>query len=142
MSLRRIWLDERPASETFTVQGEAFHHAFRVSKFRVGEQFEIVCGGPAALHVQVKSIGKNLAELTLIGTRTLPLPRQPYIGLAVCMPKWPTWDWIVEKAVELGVSSIQPLISEHSVLRSPSDFTPSKKDRTVKIIKSALEQSG
>ena len=52
------------------------------------------------------------------------------VHLAVCMPANERMDWLVEKATELGVASIQPLMSERSVLRLSGERATKKQHQS------------
>jgi len=64
------------------------------------------------------------------------------VHLAVCMPANERMDWLVEKATELGVTSIQPLMSERSVLRLSGERATKKQQHWHSVAVSACEQCG
>jgi 16S rRNA (uracil1498-N3)-methyltransferase len=64
------------------------------------------------------------------------------VHLAVGMPANERMDWLVEKATELGAASIQPLMSERSVLRLKSERADKKLLHWRGIAVAACEQSG
>ena len=64
------------------------------------------------------------------------------VHLAVGMPANERMDWLVEKATELGVASIQPLMTERSVLRLSGDRASKKVAHWQSIAVAACEQSG
>jgi 16S rRNA (uracil1498-N3)-methyltransferase len=62
--------------------------------------------------------------------------------LALAVSRFPVMDAIVEKAVELGVKSIQPLFTEFSFVRTRSALSANKVERWDKIVRSATQQCG
>ena len=64
------------------------------------------------------------------------------VHLAVGMPANERMDWLVEKATELGVASIQPLMTERSVLRLSGERASKKVAHWQSIAVAACEQSG
>jgi len=64
------------------------------------------------------------------------------IHLAVCMPANDRMDWLIEKATELGAASIQPLMSERSVLRLKSERADKKLAHWRAAASAACEQCG
>ena len=64
------------------------------------------------------------------------------VHLAVGMPANDRMDWLVEKATELGVASIQPLMTERSVLRLNSERAEKKTAHWQSIAIAACEQCG
>ena len=142
MSLRRLWVEQKQIQQNQVVlEGESFHHAVHVIRLRVGEEFEVVCGEAQAWHVQIKEIGKKRAIAEILGKNKLAALRLPHIHLALALPKWATFEWVVEKSVEMGVYSVQPLFSEFSYTRQQKDYSANKIERMQKIIRAATEQS-
>ena len=64
------------------------------------------------------------------------------VHLALGMPANERMDWLVEKATELGVASIQPLITERSVLRLSGERADKKQAHWQSIAIAACEQCG
>ena len=62
--------------------------------------------------------------------------------LAVGMPANDRMDWLVEKATELGVASIQPLHTAHSVLRLSGERALKKQTHWQSVAVAACEQCG
>lgn len=64
------------------------------------------------------------------------------VHLAVGMPANERMDWLVEKATELGVASIQPLMTERSVLRLSGERADKKQLHWHSVAVAACEQCG
>lgn len=64
------------------------------------------------------------------------------VHLAVGMPANERMDWLVEKAAELGVASIQPLMTERSVLRLSGERAAKKQAHWQSVAVAACEQCG
>jgi 16S rRNA (uracil1498-N3)-methyltransferase len=64
------------------------------------------------------------------------------IHLAVGMPANERMDWLVEKAAELGVASIQPLMTERTVLRLSGERATKKQAHWQSVAVAACEQCG
>lgn len=143
--MRRIWIEpgDLPSEQNhFIISGEAFHHAVKVSRFRIGEEFEVVHGGEDALKVRLVEINKKTAQVEILGHRKLPKISNPQVNLAIGITKWSTFEEIIEKAVELGVHTVQPLLTDFSFVRTKKDWPVSRQERFQKIVKAATEQSG
>ncbi len=67
---------------------------------------------------------------------------QRQVHLAVGMPANDRMDWLVEKATELGVASIQPLHTAHSVLRLSGERATKKQAHWQQVAVAACEQCG
>lgn len=74
----------------------------------------------------------------------MPLQRESSlrIHLAVGMPANDRMDWLVEKATELGVASLQPLMTERSVLRLSGERADKKVAHWHSVAVAACEQCG
>ncbi|MBP1207716.1 16S rRNA (uracil1498-N3)-methyltransferase [Duganella sp. 1411] len=64
------------------------------------------------------------------------------ITLAQALPEGSKMDWIIEKAIELGVSGFQPLAAQRCVVRLSAERAEKKLGHWRGIIESASEQSG
>ena len=85
----------------------------RVNVNEVVELFD-ASGGRALANV--KSITSSLTSLSLV-KHLKDTTDITHITLAVGMPKGSRSDWLVEKATEIGISSLIPLESDRSVLK-------------------------
>ncbi|MBC7917600.1 MAG: 16S rRNA (uracil(1498)-N(3))-methyltransferase [Rhodoferax sp.] len=74
----------------------------------------------------------------------LPVEREPRhrVQLAVGMPANDRMDWLIEKATEMGVYTIQPLMSERSVLRLSGERADKKIAHWQSVAIAASEQCG
>lgn len=143
MALRRFWVDQGEfEGQEMVISGDLFHHIFDVCRFREGQEFELLIPPGAAYLVQVEEVHKKKARVRRVSTREIPdLPR-PHIHLAVSLAKYQTMDTIVEKAVELGVKSLHPFVSDFSFVRTVGQFPTQKIERWQKIIRQATQQTG
>ena len=64
------------------------------------------------------------------------------VHLTVGVPANDRMDWLVEKATELGVASIQPVMTERSVLRLSGERADKKRDHWQAVAVAACEQCG
>jgi 16S rRNA (uracil1498-N3)-methyltransferase len=73
-----------------------------------------------------------------------PIEREPVrpVHLAMGMPANERMDWLVEKAAELGVASITPLQTAHSVLRLSGERAQKKSAHWQSVAAAACEQCG
>lgn len=96
--------------------GSEAHHAARVMRKHVGDVIEVFDGQGRWARGEVVELSKSSLRIHLDAKGTSKA-YSPEITLAVCLPKGKTMDWIVQKAVELGVSRIQPLTSANTVVK-------------------------
>lgn len=140
--MRRFWVEADAISESKVIfEGDSYNHLVRVCRSQVGDRVEVVFGSDEALEVELQSIDKKKAVAQILQRRPLPKPQRPYIQLGLCFPKPAVFEAVLEKSVELGVHSIQPLFNQFSFYKSPKDIKEAKVQRWEKIIRSATEQS-
>ena len=61
--------------------------------------------------------------------------------LFACVTKGSRWDWTIEKATELGVTRIVPVISERTIVRLGKEERAGKRERWMRIAEDAARQS-
>lgn len=90
------------------------------------------------LHIGRSEVTVRIGEALVAGQVELPLA----VTLAVGMPANERMDWLVEKATELGVHAIQPLVCERSVLRLAGERADKRLAHWQGVAVSAAEQCG
>ena len=90
----------------------------------------------------IQSMGRSDVQVSV--GNFVPTQREASrtVHLAVGMPANERMDWLVEKATELGVASIQPLMTERSVLRLSGERADKKSLHWQAIAVAACEQCG
>src|SRR5262249_9757066 len=104
--------------------------------------FEVLDGSGEALLVEVTGVHKNSAEARVLEKRSLPKAPSPKIVLALSIPRFPVFESVIEKCVELGVSEIFPFFSQYSFVGTDYKSSDSRLERWNKIVISATQQSG
>lgn len=129
------------AASTLTLEGEEAHHALRVMRLRAGDECEVFDGAGQAARAAILAAGGG--SLTLGELRLLP-PMPPVAGitLALAIPKGGNMDLIVQKAVELGVMRIIPLVSERTIVRLNTKEAAAKAAKWQRTALEACKQCG
>lgn len=120
---------------------EVAHHALRVLRLRMGEDVVLFDGRGGEFSGRLVDIEgeTGVALLQQVeGDRESPLRVCLVQGLAVA----DKMDWIVQKAVETGVSVVQPVEAERSVLRLSGERAAKRVAHWRQVAVSASEQSG
>jgi 16S rRNA (uracil1498-N3)-methyltransferase len=96
--------------------GDEARHISQVLRVKPGETITVFdgCGRRAA--AEVLTVSRDHVSLQ-IGDSLTPPPPMPAITLAQAIPKGKNMDLIVQKAVELGVAAIQPLVTKNTVVQ-------------------------
>lgn len=121
----------------------------QVLRLQPGNTITLFNGGP---DVAAGSAGEFEATITHMGRSDVQVQVGPHhavereavraVHLAVGMPANDRMDWLVEKATELGVASIQPLMTERSVLRLSGERAVKKVAHWHSVAVAACEQCG
>ena len=131
----------RPYAETMEIDGVDARHIYTVLKMKPGEKVQIVSddGVTALAEIAETTPGRTIVKcLEVIAESHEPAVK---ITLAQGLVKGEKMDFIIQKAVELGVSRIVPLAMEHSVVRYDGVKAAKKCERWQKIAESAAKQS-
>lgn len=115
---------------------EASRH-LKVLRPQKGEQFELFDALGAWRVYEFNGLGLLPISSLSIATR-----HKREIALFACVTKSSRWDWTIEKATELGVDLIVPVISSRTIVRIPSSERQAKRERWYRIAIEAVGQSG
>lgn len=116
-------------------------HAATVLRIDAGEEVEILDGAGHRLHGRVASVHKRTVLVDVLDTQTAPPPTFSLV-LAPALAKPKAMEWILQKAVELGATRIEPLMTARSVSRPAADEIGDKQSRWQTIVIEALKQCG
>ncbi len=135
---QRFFASTPIASDHVTLEGAEAHHLIHVMRARQGEAVVLLDGSGAEFDAELTSIGRSSAELHVLMRREvdreLPFP----LILGVALPKGDRQRWLVEKAVEVGVTRLAPLTTERGVVQ-PREKTL---DRLRRAVIEATKQCG
>ena len=120
--------------DLITLTGDELHHA-RVVRVRIGEEVEVFDGRGAIAVARVED-PSTLRLIAPVATRESPLA----IDLAMAIINLDKFELVLQKATELGVRSIIPLVTERVEIR-PERYR-GKAERWEKIVFEAVKQSG
>ena len=133
----RIFIDA--IAPSVTVEGEEFHHSIRVVRVREGEEVEVFDRAGKMAKATVESIARDRAVLR-VGDEIASRETNAAIDLAMAIIQLDKFELVLQKATELGVRSIIPLVTDRVDLR-PERYS-AKADRWQKIVFEAVKQSG
>jgi len=126
---------------TAVLTDHAAHHV-QVLRLAHGETITLFNGEGGEYTATLTAIEKKRvqAEIKAFSPRQNELPYA--ITLAQALPENTKMDWIIEKAVELGVSVIQPLAAQRCVVRLSDERAAKRMVHWQGIVIAASEQSG
>ena len=127
---------------TITLSPDASHHLAKVLRAKEKAPLILFNGDGKEYHATICSISKRDVTVKILEEKTPQTESPLAIHLGQGLAKGSKMDFILQKAVELGVASITPLFSEHCDVKLPSDRIEKKMEHWKKVIISAAEQSG
>lgn len=137
----RFFLSPASWHGPLSLTGDEAHHCRRVMRKKEGDLVEIFDGAGRAAEALISGITSNSIALEIRKTKESP-PQSPQIEVAVGVPKGKIFDLIIQKAVELGVARIQPLVTDQGNVRISDKDQSAKLDKWQRVALEACKQCG
>lgn len=128
--------------QTITLSSSASQHVGVVLRRRVLDSLILFSGDNVEARATIVSIERKKVEVMIESVKTISRESPLRIHLAQGLSKGDRMDWVVQKAVELGVVSMTPVITQHSVVRLDAERSVKKQAHWEAIAVGACEQSG
>jgi 16S rRNA (uracil1498-N3)-methyltransferase len=107
-----------------------------------GHTLTLFNGEGGEFSAEVQHMGRSDVRVVVGEHRNVECEAECQVHLAVGMPANERMDWLVEKATELGVHRITPLMTERSVVRLAGERAEKKQAHWQAVAASASEQCG
>ncbi|QDC96746.1 16S rRNA (uracil(1498)-N(3))-methyltransferase [Candidatus Methylopumilus universalis] len=117
-------------------------HATKVLRLKVGDQFALFNGDGYDYVAKVIELSKHKTSVEIIDRYQVNHESPLKITLAQGLAAGDKMDWIIQKAVELGIQSIQPLLTERSIVKLDRERADKKLEHWRTVAISACEQTG
>lgn len=115
---------------------EEAHHAFHVLRLRAGTRVGLLDGRGTVARAELAEPGKRGCRALIVERERRPPERKAHIHLAVAPTKqMERFEWFLEKATEIGVDRITP------ILTSRGERRVLKLERLQKVLIGAMKQS-
>jgi len=131
-----------PSDQTVQLDAQTSHHAVRVLRLEPGARLELFNGDGLRHEARLLDTDPKGASVQVLGSRNAGTESRLSINLAQALPSGDKMDWVVEKAVELGVNAIWPLFSARSLLRLDAARAAKRLAHWQRIVVAASMQSG
>lgn len=128
--------------QTFELSIEAGQHVGVVLRMQPGDKITLFCGDNREFDAILNSVHKKRVSVTLLAEREVNRESPRAIHLAQAISKGERMELVMQKAVELGVTSISPLITARSVVKLDKERMEKKLAQWQAIAIAACEQSG
>jgi 16S rRNA (uracil1498-N3)-methyltransferase len=134
---RRRWIAEHWDEATATLVGAQAEHMTRVLRAQPGMEADVVAGGHV-FHAQVAAVAVDEVRFNLIAELEAD-PALP-ITLVMAVYKFDHMEWAIEKATELGVAAIAPVIARRTE-KHLAQAAAKRAERWRRIVHEAAKQS-
>lgn len=124
-----------------TLPPEPSRH-IQVLRLQPGDEVTVFTGQGGEWDATVTRMGRQDVDLRIGAHHQVDRELRRQVTIALGMPANERMDALVEKATEMGVSIIQPLICARSVLRLSGDRAEKRRSHWQGVAESAAEQSG
>jgi 16S rRNA (uracil1498-N3)-methyltransferase len=142
MGLPRFYVDSPLAAHTSVALSEAVTRHVHVLRLAVGDEVCLFDGSGHEYRARLDAIDRRSASASL-GEATQPDTEARYaITLAQGVAGGDKMDWLIEKAVELGVHAIAPLQTERGVVRLSGERAVKRVQHWQALVQAACEQCG
>ncbi len=120
------------------MEGDAAHHLGRVLRAQTGQLYELSDGERVWLG-RIESVGRDRVQFALVEELAAVQPGVD-VTLLLAVVKFDAFEWAIEKATELGVSTIVPLAAQRSE-KALLAAAAKRAERWKKILLEASQQS-
>lgn len=143
MRLNRVYMDQPVATgRELPLPEAAAYHVARVLRLRAGAPLTVFDGSGSDFRAEIVAIEGDRVRVR-IGERSAGLRESPLaITLVQAVSRGERMDWTLQKATELGVRRIQPVLSARSVVRLDEQQAARKLRHWQAIVAGACEQCG
>lgn len=141
--MHRCYLPEADFSSAapLAIEGAEAHHALRVMRLREGDECEVFDGCGRAARARITHAAGSRMQLAVL-EQLAPLPPMADITLGIAIPKGALMELIVQKAVEMGVRRIVPLMTERTIVRLNEKEALAKAEKWRRTALEACKQCG
>lgn len=139
--MKRFFINRQDIQNNkIVISGKEAHHIKNVTRLNINDRFLGIDGTGKLYTLRIANISDVIeAEIEKISEKIMNMPR---ILLACALPKKGRMDYIVEKATELGVSEIIPVITRRTIVKVDKKNNDNKLNRWKSIAVEASKQSG
>ncbi|MBX2808046.1 MAG: 16S rRNA (uracil(1498)-N(3))-methyltransferase [Cellvibrionaceae bacterium] len=143
MRIPRIYTPQTLSSNSeITLENAAAHHLATVLRTKPGRPLVLFNGLGGEYDATLIRADKKQVSVAVASYRDKNTESALTLELGVCLIKNDRFDWLLQKATELGVNKITPLTCDFSDVKLPAERIAKKQQHWQHIIINACEQSG
>ena len=129
------------AGQVVALPSQAAHHAGRVLRLAIGDDVVLFDGSGGEHAGRITALGREM-RVVLVRHDEVEREAPLRITLAQALVANEKMDWVVQKAVELGVAAIAPLATERCVVRLTGERAAKRVEHLRQVAIAACEQCG
>jgi 16S rRNA (uracil1498-N3)-methyltransferase len=126
---------------SLTITGPLLDHLRKSLRVAVGEKLWVGDDQRRRYFIQVTTMTPRALQGHVLEEREGPLRQHPAVILAQAILKGDRMDWVIQKATELGVASLVPIISERVIARPRIERQGLQQERWQRIAFEAAQQA-
>ena len=139
----RIYCDLRlgPGAQ-FALAPDAAQHVAKSLRLKAGDAIVVFDGRGGEYDATLLRVDRDRVDVKLGAFQDAERESSLALGLVQGLPEADKMDWIIQKATELGVAWIQPIICERSVVRLSGERAERREAHWRRVAIAAAEQCG
>ena len=126
---------------TIRITGDLLHHLRDSLRLHPGDSLTLNDGCGTRYRVEVTHVTSQAIDSRIIDHHTEPTRSTSPVVLGQALIKGDKMDWVIQKATELGVATIVPIHSTHSVIKPNPERLEHQRSRWERIARDAAQQS-
>jgi 16S rRNA (uracil1498-N3)-methyltransferase len=141
--LTRVYVEEKlAAGKSCVIEGSAANHIMRVLRLRDGDALTLFDGHGGEYGARITGFRKDSVQVEVREHRDIGRESGLNLTLAQGISRGERMDWVMQKATELGVARIVPVITERTMVKLDERQSVRKVEHWRGIVIAACEQSG
>ncbi|MGH7231118.1 MAG: 16S rRNA (uracil(1498)-N(3))-methyltransferase [Nitrospiraceae bacterium] len=126
---------------TVTITGPLLEHLRGSLRVQTGEEVWLGNGRRQRYRIRVTHIDRRELRGEILEERTARVPIVPSLALGQALLKGERMEWVIQKATELGVAAIVPLVSARVITRPKAERLTPQHERSQRIALEAAQQA-
>ena len=124
------------------LEEQSSHHLAKVLRAKIGDELQLFNGDGLNWQSRITNIDKKHVRVTMLGSESNHSESPLKTHLAIAVSKGDRMDFVMQKATELGINAITPLLSERTEVKLNAERLEKKQQHWQQICIAACEQSG
>ena len=126
----------------FSLSPDAAQHVAKALRLKAGEAIVVFDGRGGEYEAVLTRVDRDRVDVKTGGMRVAARESPLRVGLVQGLPEADKMDWIIQKAVELGVAWVQPIVCDRSVVRLSGERAERRAAHWRRVAIAACEQCG